>query len=68
MNISVLCFNRHGDLVMGSVDAKAEDGHFLTYEGKHYQVVNAQPKSRGMLGYTKVVDFVEWKENKKEAV
>lgn len=68
-NISVLCFNKDDELVFGSVPGKVEDGYHTTVEGKHYQVINAQSKTRGVSGCsTRVVDFVKWKEdkNKKE--
>jgi len=68
LNISVLCFNRHNELVLGCVDAIAENGDFVTVNGKHYQVANIQPKYKGMIGSTRVVDFIKWKEKKKEVV
>lgn len=69
MNISVLCFDRHGDLVFGSVPGEVENGYYTTVEEQHYQVINAQTKTRGVSGCsTRVVDFIKWKQdkNKKE--
>lgn len=68
MKINALYYDKDDNLIGASVDASIEQNNIVTVYGQDYQVTKAGDECRTFSGSTRIVDLIEWKQKKREAV